>query len=112
LSDSVYIVIRHRNHLPIMSAVKAVYPAVYDFTTAQSQAFGTNQMVSLAGGTFGLPTGDANASLVVSTADISVAITQLNQTGYKSADVNLSGVVTTADISNMITNLNKSSTLP
>jgi len=110
-----FIVIKHRNHLAIMSLNAVALPneiAAYNFTTAQTRAFGTNQMVPLSGGVFGLYTGDANASLAVTVADISVAISELNQSGYRAADVNLSGVVTVADISNMITNLNKASSLP
>ena len=47
-----YIVIEHRNHLSVMSKNKVTLPnvTVYDFTTAQDKAYGTNPMADLGGG--------------------------------------------------------------
>ncbi len=48
-----YIIIRHRNHLAIMSAAPVALnssSALYDFTTAQTQAYGTNPMKLLSTG--------------------------------------------------------------
>ena len=61
-----YVVVRHRNHLAIMSASAiplSSNSALYDFSTAQLQAYGTNPMADLLGnGTvFGMIAGDANA---------------------------------------------------
>ena len=45
-----YVVVRHRNHLAIMSASAiplSSSSALYDFSTAQLQAYGTNPMVAL-----------------------------------------------------------------
>lgn len=61
-----YLVLRHRNHLAVMSAaplaVSSSTPA-YDFRTAASQAWGTEAMTGLSGGQapFALWAGDANA---------------------------------------------------
>ena len=53
-----YIVVYHRNHLPVMSAAAVTLAegvtVNYDFTTAQSQAFGTNAMSEVATGVYGL----------------------------------------------------------
>jgi adhesin/invasin len=56
-----YIIVRHRNHLPIMSANPVVLNAVsaaYDFTTDQTKAYGTLAMAELATGVFGMYPGD------------------------------------------------------
>ena len=51
-----YIVIRHRNHLPIMSAnpvnLSFTNSLLYDFSTAQTQAYGTQPMKDFGGGVF------------------------------------------------------------
>jgi hypothetical protein len=110
---SYFVVVKHRNHLPIMSAAAVSLPnaAAYDFSTSQAQAFGTNPMYDL-GGVFGLISGDANLTGIVTASDISDAIAVLNQTGYLASDANLTGITTASDISEMITNLNKASQLP
>ena len=51
-----YVVIRHRNHLAVMTAnpvTLSFSPVLYDFSTAQTQAYGTNAMKDLGGGAFG-----------------------------------------------------------
>jgi hypothetical protein len=104
---SYYIVVRHRNHLPVMSAGVVVLsgPSVqYDFTTGQSQAYGTNAMFALTGGVFGMVAGDVNrdgsvkftgsgsdrgAILdVVGFVDSSIPVN-----GYNDADINMDGAV-------------------
>jgi len=107
-----YLVVKHRNHLALMSSSTAPYPASYDFTTSQAQGFGTNPMASLSGGVFGLYAGDANVSGIVTALDISAVISGLNGTGYSAADANLSGITTALDINQMISNLNKATQLP
>ncbi|MCU0454645.1 MAG: right-handed parallel beta-helix repeat-containing protein [Bacteroidetes bacterium] len=112
---SYFVVLKHRNHLSIMSAAAVTLPneaSAYDFTTAQAQAFGTSPLADLGSGVFGLFAGEANNSGLVSAADISLAIGALNATGYQITDANMSGLVTAADISVMISSLNKASQLP
>jgi hypothetical protein len=59
-----YIVICHRNHLSVMSSeVHSLGESgvLYDFTTAQQQAYGSGPLKELPGGIFGMIAGDANA---------------------------------------------------
>ena len=110
-----FVVVRHRNHLAAMSANAVALPnesAAYDFTTAETQAFGTNSMTALSGGVFGLIAGDANSSGLVSSGDINVTINQLNSSGYFYGDTNLSGLVSSADINVIVNNLNKGTAVP
>ena len=112
-----YVVIRHRNHLAIMSASAIPLSrnsALYDFTTSQSQAYtsGADPMVALSGGGYGMISGDANISTIITAADVSPIIVNLNLANYNDADVNMSGIVTAADVTKIISNLNKASNVP
>jgi C1A family cysteine protease len=107
-TGSYYIVVRHRNHLAIMSANAVNFTtgsASYDFTTGQGQAYSTNPgvidpMIGLgAGGTapFGMYAGDANGSGDITILDRALWRTQNSFSGYLSGDFNLSGDVTILD---------------
>ncbi len=99
---SYYIVVRHRNHLAIMSATAQTLSYVetnYDFTTAQTQAYGTSPMRELVvGSVYGLYSGDGNGSGSVTATDRNAVWRVQNGTnGYLSGDFNLSGGVTATD---------------
>lgn len=63
--DNYFIVIKHRNHLAIMSAntvnLQDVGSTLYDFSTGQSKAYGGDGMTQLAAGVFGMIAGDGDA---------------------------------------------------
>jgi len=102
-----YIVIRHRNHLAIMSANVVTLSSsseLYDFTTSQSKAFGTEPMADLGGGVFGMWAGDVNANGTLkfsgSGNDRALILTRIGGTditltvsGYYAEDVNMNGIV-------------------
>jgi hypothetical protein len=100
-----YIVIKHRNHLSVMTA-SAVALAIgsntqYDFTNALAKAYtkGATQMKLLTTGYYGMFAGDGNASGNISAADQnSYWRPQNGSFGYKTADYNLSGNVSAADL--------------
>lgn len=106
LSNNAYVVIKHRNHLDIMSntaitQTSGVY--TYDFTTAANKAYGTNAQVQLKTGVYGLYAGDVNADGVVkytgANNDRVVVFNAINGNssllntilGYSYSDVDLSG---------------------
>lgn len=96
---SYYVVVRHRNHLAIMSARRvtlAAVPSFYDFSTAQSQAYGMSPMRPL-GTRYVLWGGDCNGSGSNTATDRLAWQTSNGTAGYKGADLNLSGVVTASD---------------
>jgi hypothetical protein len=112
-----YVVARHRNHLAIMTASAIALSGssvLYDFSTSQSQAYtsGTDPMVALSGGGFGMIAGDANTSAIITAADITPIMVNLNTSGYNDADINMSAIVTAADITQMISNLNRATNVP
>jgi hypothetical protein len=103
-----FIVVRHRNHLAIMSAAAQPLSSVsvlYDFTTASAQAYGaTAPMATLSGGKFGLWGGNANPASNSTTRysgpqnDPSAIFSFLGSasgvvSGYYIQDINMNGVV-------------------
>ena len=100
---SYYIVIKHRNHLSVMSASGVSLPnssgTVYDFTTSQSQAYGTNPMIVLDDAKYGMIAGDANSDGQVTTLDYNSWLpnARSSKTGCCNTDVNLDGLNTTLD---------------
>ena len=119
LAGNYYLVISHRNHIAIMTsasqALNGAEPALpYDFTTAQSQAYGSNPMKAVAGGRFAMTAGDANTNGQVATSDINTIIRpRLGQSGYQNADINLNGQIQTSDINTYARpNLGKGTQVP
>lgn len=100
-----YLVVRHRNHLAIMSASRielTTSATEYDFSASPARAFGLNPMKGLGTGggpPFGLLAGDGNANGVVNAADANSVWRPQNGSinGYFSGDFNLSGTVNATD---------------
>jgi hypothetical protein len=100
-----YVVIRHRNHLPVMTATSIALSSsssLYDFTTAQAKAYGTTPMQTV-GSVFAMWAGDANSNGNIRyngiSADRSTVLSAVNATSlstpvsnvYSNADVNMNG---------------------
>ncbi|GAB5524425.1 MAG: hypothetical protein Roseis2KO_22970 [Roseivirga sp.] len=101
--SSFYVVVYHRNHLPLMSAnaiSESSSKYSIDFTTAQAQAFGTSPMIEVTSGVFAMPGGDADGDGDVDATDLA---SWRNQNGItfaystSKADFNLDGVVNAVD---------------
>jgi PKD repeat protein len=101
IQHSLFVVIWHRNHLPVLSAnplVKSGEVYVYDFTTSASQAFGTDAQKLLATGIYGIIGGDANTDGIVNDLDKTVEWqSDAGSSGYLSTDVNLDGQANNLD---------------
>jgi hypothetical protein len=101
ITHSLYVVVRHRNHLSIMSAnplssVNNIY--YYDFTTGTDKVFGGAAGYKQLSGTFwGMATGDFNSNGKVDSADISVWKLQAGEYGYYQTDVNHNSEVDNKD---------------
>lgn len=109
-----YIVVGHRNHLPVMSSNKIQVgedPTTYDFTTGTSKFYGTDAP-DLGSGVRGMYAGDANASMIVSAADASAVTAALGQSGYLNTDINMSGIVSSPDVTMANSNAGKASNVP
>ncbi len=97
-----YVVIHHRNHIPVMSKQAlslGTSNSTFDFSDWSSgqQSYGTNPMKQLAAGVYGMFAGDANSSGDISILDRSIWRTQNSLTEYLGADFNLSGDVSILD---------------
>jgi hypothetical protein len=122
--NNYYVVIRHRNHLAIMSAntltlsssLDGVYltggSTEYNFSTAQTQAYGSAAMKDVGGGVLGMISGDTNNSNIITAADKSIVNSSNLANGYYIGDTNFSGIVTAADKININSNNLKQSFVP
>jgi hypothetical protein len=109
-----YIVVRHRNHLAIMSSTPVALDensARYDFTTGVSKYYGGDAK-NLASGIYGMYGGDADGSGDVAAEDRTVTWNERNLVGYLQADVDLSSDVGATDRALTWNNRNKSSRVP
>jgi streptogramin lyase len=107
--DSVFVVIRHRNHLDIMSIDKVdltVAPVAVNFTTAES-AFGTDPLKHIPGAGYALYACDIRADDVVNSLDMADFEGQTSDgaEGYQPADVNADGMVQAIDFIPCLENL-------
>lgn len=122
--NSYYVVIRHRNHLAIMSAntltlsssLAGVYltggSSIYSFSSAQTQAYGTNPMNDL-GTEFGMWMGDSDASGVIDVTDRANTWNLRNASGvYNGSDTDLSNVIDVSDRASTWNNRNRLTQVP
>jgi hypothetical protein len=112
-----YIVIRHNNHLAVMSAttisLNGVTSILYNFTSGSDQFYGTGGAKEMETGVWGMYGGNAdNANNMINIWDYISIRGELAQSGYHLGDVDLSGVVNIWDYIVTRWNLAQSSTVP
>ncbi len=102
VTNNLFIVIRHRNHLGVMSnyAVtesQGIYS--YDFTIASDKAFGgTTAQKNLATGVYGMIGGDGNGDGVIDNSDkSSIWAISIGKAGYHNGDYNMNGQINNPD---------------
>lgn len=99
-----FVVVYHRNHLPVMSAASqsATGTITIDFTSAATTAYqGASAVSALAGGKFGMIAGDADGDGDVDGTDLTTWRSQNgNAFGYNTTngDFNLDGVINAIDL--------------
>ena len=99
--DNPFVIIRHRNHLDIMSATaliesNGVYQ--YDFTSGSGQAYGTGAQKEIISGVWGMYGGDINADGKIDSSDKSANWqTEAGLSGYLSSDLNFDGEANNID---------------
>jgi hypothetical protein len=101
LTGSYYIVIRHRNHIAVMSANPVTITTegvLYDFTTGLDKYYG-NDAKLLKSGLYGMYSGDANFDGKINANDFNIYEEDSNNgiSGYKISDFNIDGYVTALD---------------
>ena len=110
-----YIVVRHRNHLDVMSAATHFCQpdsyTLYDFTT-DIDLFYNAEAKDLGSGVYGLYAGDANQSGWVNASDYFEVKNDSGGSGYFSSDCNLSDIVNAADYFVIKSSSGKNSNVP
>jgi hypothetical protein len=108
LSGSHYIVLKHRSAMEIWSAspVAMSTSVSYDFSTAASQAFGSNQ-VQVGAGIFAMWSGDINQDGVIESADYALVENSVLSIlfGYEVSDITGDGVTESSDYALIENNL-------
>ncbi|MBM3434652.1 MAG: hypothetical protein FJY07_00370 [Bacteroidetes bacterium] len=99
IQHSLFVVIYHRNHLAVMSAVPLIETSgvySYNFTNGAGQAYNSGQK-DLGGGNFGMYSADGNADGTISATDKADWTNQAAMSGYNTKDFNLDGEVNNID---------------
>ncbi len=94
------LILRHRNHVGVKSAVGVNLNGNYDFSSAPTQAAdnGTYQLKGMPDGTYVLLAGDVNGEGRILTDDVNIYLAQSSLIAqYTEADCNMDGNVTVAD---------------
>ncbi|MDP4115493.1 MAG: cohesin domain-containing protein [Bacteroidota bacterium] len=110
-----YVIVRHRNHIPVMSAVTVALtssPVLYDFTTGQGQAYGTNSMIALTGGIFGIIAGEDSHDGFIDIRDFIGIDNSMFQSGYSNHDTNMDGFIDIRDFIKVDNNMFLGSNVP
>ncbi|MBN1338986.1 MAG: hypothetical protein JXA03_06675, partial [Bacteroidales bacterium] len=99
---SLYAVIYHRNHIPVLSQLPLQlndHTFTYDFTTGADKVYGGSlSYKQLAPGIWGLSGGDGNADEFVNNADKNdIWVPQAGQSGYRQGDFDLNRQVNNGD---------------
>jgi len=112
-----YVAVYHRTHIPVMSASQLVFSAGayrYNFKTAVSQAYGTDALTDLGGGSFGAYAGrvENTTPYLIDAADRTAGWNDRNNFGYRSTNATLKGDIDAADRSVIWNNRGKTSQIP
>jgi len=101
LFQQLFIVIRHRNHLDIISANAAIFSNgiyYYDFTTSNDQAYGTDAQKEITEDVWGMYSGDIDGDGTDDNNDKSVNWqTEAGLPGYLTSDLNFDGEANNID---------------
>jgi len=105
-----YIIIRHRNHLSVMSgttvSLNETASGHVNFTSGSDQYYGTLACTEVENGVWAGAAGDVNGSGIISHADRE-GFLSINAFGYLMEDLNLSGIITYADKELIEININR-----
>ncbi|WP_075343817.1 hypothetical protein [Tenacibaculum agarivorans] len=105
-SDNYYIVIKHRNHLSIMtSSVISLSTTTTTVDLASSSTAvsgGSNAITDMGNGIFAMIAGDFDENGQVQNSDTNAVIQQLGLSGYNKADIDMNGQVQNSDINNLL----------
>lgn len=109
LAGSYYVTIRHRNHLPVISAITVALPNTtpYDFTTSAAQSQGGIEQLRDINGVQVLRAGDFDSDGALTYNDFNRAVSQglAGSTNYVTGDANLDKSINLTDYGLYVNNL-------
>jgi len=117
VNNNLYVIVRHRNHLAIMSNTGATLTGdtySYDFTSSLTQAYGGGTGYKQLGtGVFGMVTGDINHDGNVFVTDYNAWAVQFGATNtYSNSDLNQDGNVFVTDYNKWAVNFGNTTINP
>ena len=99
-SNAYRLVIRSRNHLPVMSATELLPDGGQinmDFSADQNAAYGNYMLKPVGNGKFMFIAGDANGDGSITVHDLNLLKGHMGTTGYSNCDANCDGSITNED---------------
>lgn len=101
ISNDIYVVVRHRNHLDIISADSPILTDsifAYNYSVSGDQVFGlTFGYKELSPGLWGMVSGDANADRAINLLDKIIWTNQVGNNGYLPADFKMDTHIDNSD---------------
>ena len=101
-----YIVVKHRNHLSIMTSavINLVSNTIVtvDLTSSSAIAGGANAIVDMGNGRDAMIAGDFDENGQVQAVDISAVNQELGASGYRKADFDMNGQVQNSDVNTLL----------
>ncbi|CAL2075753.1 hypothetical protein [Tenacibaculum sp. 190524A02b] len=105
-SGNYYIVIKHRNHLSIMTSsvisLSKITTSIDFISNDSSVAGGSNAVVNMGDGVFAMIAGDVDENGQIQNIDTNSITQQLGVSGYNKADLDMNGQVQNSDINNLL----------
>ncbi|CAL2082445.1 conserved hypothetical protein [Tenacibaculum sp. 190524A05c] len=105
-SNNYYIVVKHRNHLSVMTSSPTSLSSTsttLDLTSnANLVSGGANALVDMGSGIFAMISGDFDENGQIQNIDTNDVIQLLGVSGYNKADLDMNGQVQNADINNLL----------
>ncbi|MFD0861109.1 reprolysin-like metallopeptidase [Sungkyunkwania multivorans] len=105
-ADNYFVVVNHRNHIPVMSATTQFLYATstdVDLASASSSVVGNaNALILTATGKYAMFSGDYDGNGQAQNTDVSGLRPLLGTAGYDAADLDMNGQVQLTDINNVL----------
>lgn len=113
-NEKYYIIVHHRNHLSVISAIPLILSGnvSYDFTESDASAYGVSSLVELGDGIYGVPTGDCDGNGIINSMDFKAIAENIFDKGYNNCDLDMNGVVNVLDYGQTNINISKKSYIP
>ncbi|WP_422107519.1 BspA family leucine-rich repeat surface protein [Winogradskyella sp.] len=100
-----HVVVKHRNHIGVITATPVALNStatLIDFTNPIGVEGGTNSVVLLANGLYGMYTGDYDGNAQIQNTDANAVVQLIGSSGYDEADMDINTQVQNTDVNVLI----------